>query len=133
MLDIESMIKAQRIMCLKKYVEDHVSPWKTLLDHYLRNVGGKFVLKCQFDTCKLPVSLPVFYKDCFDAWSFLTKKDVESYGDIMNQVIWNNKNILREGRSIYLPVFHKCGIIKVGDLISNDRAFLKSEKVVQAQ
>ena len=64
---------------------------------------------------------------------FITKKDVGSYGDIMNQVIWNNKNILREWKSIYLPVFHKCGIIKVGDLISNDRAFLKSEKVVQAQ
>ena len=133
MLDIECMIKAQRIMCLKKYIEDYVSPWKILLDYYLGNVGGKFILKCQFDTCKLPISLPVFYEDYFDAWSFLAKTDVVTYGDIMNQVIWNNKNILSQGKSIYQPLFHKCGIITVGDLISNDRAFLKSEKVLKAQ
>ena len=88
MLYIECMVKAQRIMCLKKYTEDYVSPWKILLEYYLGNVGGKFILKCQFDTCKLPISLPVFYKDCFDAWSFLDKTDVVTYGDIMNQVIW---------------------------------------------
>ena len=34
MLDIECMIKAQRIMCLRKYIEDYVSLWKILLDHY---------------------------------------------------------------------------------------------------
>jgi len=39
---------------------------------------------------------------------------------------------LSQGKSIYQPLFHKCGIIKVGDLISNDRIFLKSEKVLKA-
>ena len=114
MLDIECMIKAQRIICLKKYIEDYVSPWKILLDYYLGNVGGKFILKCQFDTCKLPISLPVFYKDCFDAWSFLAKTDIVTYGDIMNQVIWSNKNILSQGKTIYQPLFHKCGRMKSG-------------------
>ena len=114
MLDIECMIKAQRIICLKKYIEDYVSPWKILLDCYLGNVGGKFILKCQFDTCKLPRSLPVFYKDCFDAWSFLAKTDIVTYGDIMNQVIWSNKNILSQGKTIYQPLFHKCGRMKSG-------------------
>ena len=50
-------------------------------------------------------------------------------GNVMNQVIWNNKKILSQGKSLYQPLFHKCEIIKVGDLISNDRTFLKSEKV----
>ena len=61
---------------------------KNFLGYYLGKVGGKFILKCQFDTCKLPISLLVIYKDCFDAWSFLAKTDVVTYGDIMNQVIW---------------------------------------------
>ena len=47
----------------------------------------------------------------------------------MNQAIWNNKEIPSQGKSLYQPLFHKCEIIKVGDLISNDRTFLKSEKV----
>jgi len=48
MLDIECMIKAHRTMCLKKYIEDYVSPWKILFDFYLGNVGGKFILKCPY-------------------------------------------------------------------------------------
>ena len=79
MLDIECMIKAQRVICLK-YIDDYVSPWKFFLDHCLGKIGGRFVLKCQFDTRKLPVALPVFYKDCLDAWSFLVKRNVVTYG-----------------------------------------------------
>jgi len=40
MLDIESMVLAQRMMCLKKYIEDYVSPWKIFLNHYLKKLGG---------------------------------------------------------------------------------------------
>lgn len=36
MLDIDSMLKAQRVMCLKKYIENYPSSWKWFLDSYLR-------------------------------------------------------------------------------------------------
>ena len=119
MLDIECMIKAQRVICLKKYIDNYVSSWKFFLDHYLGKIGGRFVLKCQFDTRKLPVALPVFYRDCLDARSFLVKRNVVSYEDVMNQVIWNNKNILSQKKSIYQHLLRNCGIVKVGDLVSN--------------
>ena len=51
----------------------------------------------------------------------------------MNQVIWNNKNILSQGKTIYQHLFRNCGIVKVGDLVSKDRCFLKSEKVIGAK
>ena len=133
MLDIESMALAQRIICLKKYIEDDVCSWKFFLDHYLEIVGGKFILHCQFDTRKLPISLPVFYKDCLEAWSSLTNKEVNSYEDIMSQVVWNNKHILCQGKSLYQAFLHKSGIIKVGDLVSKDGLFLKSEKLLKAK
>ena len=43
-IDIESMISAIRVMALKKYFADGNSPWKTILDEFLCNVGGKFIL-----------------------------------------------------------------------------------------
>ena len=67
MLDLESMIFAQRIICLKKYTEKYKSPWKYVLDFYLKKVGGKFLLHCNFDCRKLSISLPVFYKECLQA------------------------------------------------------------------
>ena len=78
MMDLESMIRAQRIMCVKKYIEDHTRPWKIFLSYYLGKVEGKFILQCHFDCRNLPISMPEFYKACLDACSLLTEKEVHS-------------------------------------------------------
>ena len=114
MMDLESMIRAQLIMCLKKYIEDYTSPWKIFLSYYLEKVGGKFILQCHFDCRNLPISMPGFYKDCLDAWSTLTRKEVHSYEDIMNQFVWNKKYNLSEGKSLYHAFPHNtCGMSKI--------------------
>ena len=40
MLDIQSMICAKRVTCLKKLLEDYSSPWQTILDKLLLPIGG---------------------------------------------------------------------------------------------
>ena len=42
MLNIQSMICAKRVTCLKKLLEDHSSPWKTILDNLLLPIEGRF-------------------------------------------------------------------------------------------
>jgi len=105
MLDLESMISAQRIICLKKYTENYESPWKYVLDFYLKKVGGQFLLHCNFDCRKLSISLPVFYKECLEAWSSKNNYDSSTYKGIMNHIICNNKYILSEGKSIFQPIY----------------------------
>ena len=46
---LESIIKTQRIMCCKKFASDQLSAWKVFLSHYLKPIGGKFILRCDFD------------------------------------------------------------------------------------
>ena len=65
MLDLESMISAQKVMCEKKYVENYEIPWKYILDFYLKKVGGKFLFQCNFDHLTLSIILPIFYRECF--------------------------------------------------------------------
>ena len=101
MLDLESMISAQRVMCVKRYVENFESPWKYVLDFYLKRVGGKFLFHCNFDHRTLSISLPTFYRECLQAWSLMNNYDSSSYEGIMNQIIWNNKYILSEGKSFF--------------------------------
>ena len=52
-------------------IQDHISSWKIILDFFPFRVGREFILKCNFDTPKLPVYLPAFYKECPDAWTLL--------------------------------------------------------------
>ena len=42
----ETLIKTQRILCMKKYFDDHKSTWKVFLDSYLAEFGGAFLVKC---------------------------------------------------------------------------------------
>ena len=63
MTDIDCMINTQRILCLMKYIENYVGPWKMFLDPYLKRVGRQFVLKGQSD--------PIYIYKSFFPFSFI--------------------------------------------------------------
>ena len=89
MPDIDSMIKTQRIMCIKKrYLAPNSADWKLFLDFYLKSVGGKFLFHCNFDYAKLlfhcnfdyaklSVAVPDFYKECILLWSSLNNNNLQ--------------------------------------------------------
>ena len=99
MLDIDSMIRTKRVICIKKYLEDYRSPWKFFLEERLSSVGGSFALHCNFNTSKLLVTLPPFYKKCFDAWSDLNTKAPTSLQEVVNEITWNNKFLCVNNKS----------------------------------
>ena len=117
MLDIESLIKAKRVMCLKKFLQDYPSSWKTILGKTLSPVGGHFLLYCNFDTAKLKISLPAYYKECLDAWSELNRKTPNSVHEVINEIIWNNRFICIDKMSIYRDDMKKLGFLKIGDVV----------------
>ena len=43
----------QRVVALKRFIEDYNSPWQSVFETLLRDTGGKFTLRCNFDTRKL--------------------------------------------------------------------------------
>ena len=45
--------------------------------------------------------LPIFYKQCFDAWSELNAKTPSLLHEIANEVIWNNKFFCINKKSVY--------------------------------
>ena len=74
-------------MCIKKYVENYESSWKYVLDFYFKKVGGKFLFQCNFDNRRLPITLPIFYRECLQPWSSFTNYDKSSYEGLMNQIM----------------------------------------------
>ena len=88
MLDVESLIKAKRVMCLKTFLQDYPSSWKTILGKIISPVGGRFLSYCNFDTAKLKISLPAYYKECLDAWSELNRKTPSSSHEVIINNYW---------------------------------------------
>ena len=115
---IESLIDTQRIVCIKKYMDDSPCSWKIILDHYLHRVGGSLLFHCNFEYTKLPLDLPDYYRECLTTWTKLTASTVSSLDEIVNQIIWNNKFICIGQNSVFNRKLFSLGLQKVGDLFN---------------
>ena len=126
---LESIIKTQRILCCKRLASEQPSSWKTILLHYLKPVGGKFILCCDFDVKTLPIKLPTFYEECLNSFA---ECSVANQGSVQNPtnedlskiILWNNKAICVDGKSVYNNRLEKKGVLRIGDLISKDNTLI---------
>ena len=110
------------LLSIKRYLDDNVSPWKVFMSHYLKNVGTSFLLQCNFNPLRLPCKLPIFYKECLEAWSDFTGHHdiIATKLDVLNEIIWNNQNLLINKQSIYNKKIKEVGFVKLGDILSDD-------------
>ena len=127
---IETLIKTQRIMCMKKYLDGYKSTWKVFLDNYLLEFGGSFLLKCNYDVKFLPKTLPKFYKECLNEWASYKETHISTPSNVLNEIIWNNKFICIGGKPLFKNKIAKKGIIKLCDLL-NDTGKLKTWDVLK--
>ena len=126
---LESAIKTQRIICCKKFVESQLGSWKTILLHYLKPVGEKMVLGCGFDIKKLPIKLAKFYEECFQTFAEKSAACAVSvqcldYNTRANIIIWNNKHICVDNKTIFYHTLFGKGIITLEDLVSDNNELI---------
>ena len=117
-INSRSMIAAQRIICIKRYLAPNIASWKFFLDFYLKKVGGKFLFHCNFDYSKLSLNLPDFYKECILTWSSLNHNIPSSHAEISNHILWNNKLICINSCSVYNQKIIDTGLLTIRDLIN---------------
>ena len=132
MLDVEAMISAQRVLCIKKHLNSNPAGWKFFLDFYLKRVGCKFLFHCNFDYKKLPVDLPDFYKECLLVWTSQNELSPSSLSERTNQVLRNNKFIYVESKSVYNKKLLDAGLVKVGDLYDERGEFKLDKKPLRS-
>ena len=130
---LESTIKTQRVLYCKKFVNSQQSSWKTILLHYLRPVGGKLVLGCGFDIKKLPIKLPKFYEECFQIFaehSAATAVSVQCLNNnaIADTIVWNNKHICVDNKSVFHRSLFEKGIITLEDLVSESNDLIVNKQ-----
>ena len=114
---------------------DQPSGWKAILLHYLRPVGGKLVLCCDFDLKKLPIKLPAFYEEClkfFAKCSAVNNLNIQDLNgkDLSKVILWNNKFICVGEKSVYFRNLAEKGILRVGELISNRNESIFSKSLI---
>ena len=72
-----------------------------ILDYFLKNFGGKFLLRCNYDISKLKNKIPQYYRDCLKPWISL-RPPADFEFNIVEEITWNNTQILVKNKMIYV-------------------------------
>ena len=115
--DFESQIKANRVKwALNLLDENYVKSWKSFPMQHLASIGGTKAIGTNFDKERIPKVLSHFYKSVLVSWAEYCNEEVVTPEHIVNQVLWNNKNIKVNNKSVFFPQLASSGIFRVKDL-----------------
>ena len=120
MMNFELLIKAQRVMWVKRLLEDKDMKWKQYFQYATNNLGGKFIFSCDFILGLLKVILPQFYINLLEVWT--DTKDFQIKYDPYkgNEVIFNNKFIRVNGKCIFHQNLFIKNIYKLKHIMDNN-------------
>ena len=108
--------KALKLVWLTKYLQGD-NLWSVVIREKFEAVGSlPLLLHCNYHIPRSPIQLPSFYKDLLDIWkSVYANNDT----DIFNMVIWNNKNILVNKKSIFDFQWDSASLVYVRQLFDD--------------
>ena len=126
--NVRTTVKALRLCWIGRLLSESNDAWKAIPNAYFNRYGGlPFLLKCNYNTKKKDNNISPFYLELLDYFSELRDKyrDDCFKGDL---IIWNNKDITIEGKSLYWKTWSKRGVYFVQDLLKNTGKYLSFEE-----
>ena len=106
-IDVKSKYKALRIPWIQRIING--KGWNDIIIEYLEPMGGlKLLLRCNYETNYLKW-IPEFYKELLDYFSAI------KYAYNGECIIWNNRHVLIEGKSIFWKDWFENGVIYIQD------------------
>ena len=126
MIDFEIMERALKITWIKRIAEAGDASWKTILNYAVRQFGGiDFLINCDYDVKALNLEqLPEFYRTVLCYWQEFKYSSDSKEIPVYDQIIWNNRNIRLDGKTIFINEWYSKGIIYIQDLLNADFNFL---------
>ena len=70
----------------------------------------------------LPLEIPEFYREIQLSWSEFKLDDRDS-----EMIVWNNKNVIIGGKSVFCSNLYNIGILYIGDLFTEDNHLVSYE------
>lgn len=120
------MLKALRLAWIPRILNAGDKNWCSVPNHYFRKQGGlNFLLKCNYDTKFFP-KLPTFYKSILKFFQEL--KVLYGYDQASDLVLYNNKEIQVDQKTVYLNNWIKKGVVSIKDLLKEDGRYLSFQE-----
>ena len=105
---------------MPKWARVHIRKvgWNDIIIEYFESMGGvQFLLRCNYDTANLKW-IPQFYKELLDYFKTI------KYAYNGECIIWNNKHIIIEGKSIFWKDWYENGVKYMQDLTNRNGTWM---------
>ena len=111
-----TMAKALPLSWISRFLLGSDESWKAIPNSYFNKLGGlPFILKCNYNAEKLSEKLPTFYRELLNNFEDMHQKTF---------ILWNNKDITIDGKSVYWKAWFDKDIDFVEDLLNKNGNFL---------
>ena len=117
MIDLDIMLKALKFTWIPRLLRtSDNSNWCIIPKHYFRRIGGlNFWQRCNYDMNYFN-DLPLFCKKILEFFNEL--KTLYSHNQKQELILFNNKDILVDGKPIFLSEWFRKGILSNNDLLN---------------
>ena len=117
MIDFDIMLKALKLTWIPRLLRtSDNSNWCIILKHYFKRMGRlNFMLRCNYDT-NFFNDLPLFYKKILEFFNEL--KTLYSYDQKQELILFNNKDILVDGKPFFQNEWFRKGILSINELLN---------------
>ena len=90
--------------------------WKRYLTYmyHLECFGGLFLFHCNYDVSILPLNISLFFLELLQWWSEF--RDTFSSEKDWRYIVWNNKQILINNKTVYYKSYFEAGVVHISDL-----------------
>ena len=136
---LQVVMTSVKISWIRRLFDNSYHPWKTLAKRLLHKVGALYIfhfdLKFSEQSLYDVKRLPSFYKDLALLWEKYSNLLVQSQVNkttASSQAIFNNKNLLIKGKSIWHKLLSSQGMRIIGDLYDNEGS-IKTWNVLSAE
>lgn len=108
-LEFSTLNNTFKVNWIRCYLKDPTSVWNFISHHIFSYLGLKFVLLCNYNIDRIPVSLSNFQKQTLLAWSLIYKHNVSPN----RYFIWNNRDVCYKRKSLFFDNWFRNGIVLV--------------------
>ena len=126
-INLRTMSKSLRLSWIGRLLDGSDANWKAIPNYYFNRHGGlTFLLNCNYDTKCIDSSLPLFYKEMLEYFQELV--NIYDLDQRRKFVLWNNREIKIEGKTLFWKTWFEKGIFLVQDLLNEDGKFLSLQE-----
>ena len=122
-----TLIKALRLSWISRLLNNTHDTWTAIPNYYSNKHGGLlFLLNCNYSVEKLDRKIPLFYWEHLDHFQELRS----SYEDTLKRefILWNNKDITIENKSVFWKAWRDRNVLFVQDLLNNQGNYLSPQE-----